>query len=1421
MAKHIKRAVKAALFVAAVLYMPYKVFGWIGVEAFKTQVFLAFVGSALQGVFSKGTDGGVQNFGTKFANRSAIAPRQIIYGECRVGGTIVNIRTSGTDNHKLHLLIALAGHECQSLENVSIGDTTLTTSTSGAFQMVTNSKYTNTDNDNAFASGRLIRYRFVDGSQTTADTSVRTAMPGMTTSDIGKDIAYVYVECIYDNEKFGSFPNLSFVVKGKKVFDPRNSSTAFSSNPALIIRDYLADTTYGLKAQTDELNDTTNAGGFSSAANTCDQSVTLNNVGATSNRYTCNGFTDMGANPQDVIRMLLTSCGGKLSYVDGKFQLFVAAAQTPSLTITDDDILAPPVFSTGNAESLPNAVKSVFVDSLQRYQPGDCPVEEDSTFLSEDTPTGESSANYKSILELQLPFTTNIKEAQRLQRIFLRQMRQKISVNIVTHLAFMKVQPGDWVYLTNSRLGFDQKIFEVEEVQVVPQEAEGGVFLTTELVLRENSNSVTSYTFNEYSTPSDDDDPGDSDDRSISAPSSLTGTVQSIIDGPTNKINIVTNWTNASNDNISGTEISYKLSTDSNFSGFSVMKGVDTMTIPNVSDNKTYNIKARHFTPDGIFSDYTSVINVAVAVAGNPGVPTSLSASTTLKLGIMVSWINPTDTNLRSIKLYRKTSNTTPTDDTDLIETFAGEPGKRMRVRQGIQDGLTAGTTYFFWVRSVNHLGNHSAFVGSVSGIFGAFNGGDVGLNNLNDLDPSQNTKLTGVETGATVGAKAGVNLKDSGNTVLDDVDFRNEDLAIDFTGNTTFRIKKGSTVIDTQAFDKGNVGLTDLDSLESGTGTKLSGIESGATVGAKLGTNLKDSGNNSLSDADVRNSDLVIAKNSQTLQLKKGSTLIDSVSVDKGFVGLSDLDSLESGTGTKLSGIETGATVGAVAGTNLKDSGNNTLADADVRNSDLVITKNSQDIQIKKGATLIDSVSIDKSTVGLSDLNSLQSGSGTKLAGIEANATFGAKAGTNLLDSNENNINDDDLLNSSLSIDFTGNTTLQLKKGSSVVDTQAFTKTNVGLSDLDSLEAGTGTKLSGIESGATVGARAGVNLKRNNNTVVGDADIITSEGTSDDTENVNSVAKADITGSITGAQTNVASVIQNLAAGTQSINAGSLDAGTINTSLLKLDELFLPTSGTGFSGQTVTFNSTMTQVSLGDIGTGPGFYMGTCSIQITDAQGDDIRGASLHIDIKAGVSVVYTKYWGIGQKEGNRYYDHTDQFGDSGDLPVMHLEFAYFHTASTTLSLHINGDSNDTQTTCLARARVVKFGAETVTFNPTSISAVTGATASSTQDSGTVTVSGFTGTKAVNLSGNSSALVSVNGGTFTASPGTISANQTFEIRLTASPTAGTTRSATVEIGGTAITFSVTTAGTYTPSYSGGGGSGGAGGGFETTNQIV
>ena len=97
--------------------------------------------------------------------------------------------------------------------------------------------------------------------------------------------AYVFMQLVYDSEKLPNFPNISFQVKGKKVFDPRTSQTAYTdstgkvigNNPALILRDLLTDTTYGVGATSDEINDTTSAGGFASAANTCEQTVTLAN----------------------------------------------------------------------------------------------------------------------------------------------------------------------------------------------------------------------------------------------------------------------------------------------------------------------------------------------------------------------------------------------------------------------------------------------------------------------------------------------------------------------------------------------------------------------------------------------------------------------------------------------------------------------------------------------------------------------------------------------------------------------------------------------------------------------------------------------------------------------------------------------------------------------------------------------------------------------------------------------------------------------------------------------------------------------------------------------------------------------------------------------------------------------------------------
>ena len=121
----------------------------------------------------------------------------------------------------------------------------------------------------------MIRFKLLDGTQSASDSTI-TGACSLDSNAKFKDCAYIYIEMVFDSEAFGGgIPPFAFVVRGKKVFDPRDSSTAWSENPALCVRDYVTNTTYGLKATSSEVNDTTNLGGFQSAANTCDSSGTV------------------------------------------------------------------------------------------------------------------------------------------------------------------------------------------------------------------------------------------------------------------------------------------------------------------------------------------------------------------------------------------------------------------------------------------------------------------------------------------------------------------------------------------------------------------------------------------------------------------------------------------------------------------------------------------------------------------------------------------------------------------------------------------------------------------------------------------------------------------------------------------------------------------------------------------------------------------------------------------------------------------------------------------------------------------------------------------------------------------------------------------------------------------------------------------
>ena len=81
-------------------------------------------------------------------------------------------------------------------------------------------------------------------------------------------------------------PLVTAVVKGKKVYDPRTDTTAWSDNAALCVRDYITSA-YGM--QDSDVDDTA----FSVAANVCDEAIPLSG-GGTEARYAMNGVVTAG-----------------------------------------------------------------------------------------------------------------------------------------------------------------------------------------------------------------------------------------------------------------------------------------------------------------------------------------------------------------------------------------------------------------------------------------------------------------------------------------------------------------------------------------------------------------------------------------------------------------------------------------------------------------------------------------------------------------------------------------------------------------------------------------------------------------------------------------------------------------------------------------------------------------------------------------------------------------------------------------------------------------------------------------------------------------------------------------------------------------------------------------------------------------------
>lgn len=408
-------------------------------------------------------------------------PRQVIIGEAATSGSLVYWQLSGTDNKVLHMVFALADHECNSLQKVLVNG---------------KEKSRNSGNGQISGYGANLVVEFYNGaSGQTADSELVSTSGGRWTSnDKGTGVCYAIAKMTYDEKLFPEgIPEFGFVVRGLKLFDPRTGTSAYSDNPACAIYTVLRGITVGgekllgMNVPADAIRQSE----AEAAANACDESV-AKKAGGTEKRYRCGVVFDCTQSNRDVIETLLASMAGEVIEAGGIYRIIAGVAQTPVAHITDADLIVTEPLITRPRRSrneVVNAIQGSFTDPSRAYNPVALPPRTSSTDEDQD-------GGIRLTRSLDLVAVTSRSQAQRILEVERRRARRMASASMKLRARWIGLEPGDWVTFSSDRRGYEEKTFVI-------QSKTGARDLTSDIVLVETDAGIDDWT---ASTDEIDDD---------------------------------------------------------------------------------------------------------------------------------------------------------------------------------------------------------------------------------------------------------------------------------------------------------------------------------------------------------------------------------------------------------------------------------------------------------------------------------------------------------------------------------------------------------------------------------------------------------------------------------------------------------------------------------------------------------------------------------------------------------------------------------------------------------------------------------------------------------------------------------------------------------------------------------------------------
>lgn len=476
---------------------------------------------------------------------STVAPRELVMGRVRKGGAVFYKATTGAYQQDMYLAIALAGHEIDAVEQIYLNDElvtldafgNVTTAPYGISRKVTGYQsvasgttvilppeyvagsltavrpgLTSEEGDvpvaaslisnfgqltlTAASEGRIIGYQYyvqesavqitkhLGAPGQVADPSLRAAFPAdWSALNTVQGVAYLVVRLRYSETAFpNGAPNVTAVIRGAKLYDPRSGVTAWTENPALMLRHVYQHPKFG-KATITAAEDAR----IAVAANACDTSTSFSGAAAVA-LYRASLVLPFGTATRSGFDDLAQSMGGSWAFAGGELYCKAGVYTAPVMSLGDADLAV--IQRDGAAETQRPIAINVHKERAQKFNTVKVKMWDSGQDYKEVSLTPLTGAallardGAELVQEVTFPAIGHAPQALHVAGVMMRDARDALAIELPFNLRSYPLELFDNVSLTLSRYGWVNKTFSILGRN---WNAEG----TLQLSLKETSASIT------------------------------------------------------------------------------------------------------------------------------------------------------------------------------------------------------------------------------------------------------------------------------------------------------------------------------------------------------------------------------------------------------------------------------------------------------------------------------------------------------------------------------------------------------------------------------------------------------------------------------------------------------------------------------------------------------------------------------------------------------------------------------------------------------------------------------------------------------------------------------------------------------------------------------------------------------------------